>query len=401
MNRPVKIIGAGFSGLVTAWALQRRGIAVEIHERSDRPGGLISTQRTPYGSYETAANAMLNSALVEELFRDLNLELIQPSKMAKRKFIYRTGPSRWPLTVTETSSLLGRWLAARIRADHRPRKLETLAQWGDRVLGSAARRHLVSPAIQGIYAGDPERLSASLLLGHLFVPGKIKRGRVRGSVFPKEGMQQLTMTLAQTLKARGAGIHYASPAQVGGADEGITVVATAAPDAANLLAAAAPAVSRALREIEMLPLVCVELFLRESDRPVHGYGCLFPAESGFSSLGVLFDHFLFPHRVKGSAERWIMGGSRVPQVGRMADEALIEMAVKDRLRLGGSAAPVGAFVTRWPSALPHYTIELESALDQIQLPRQIKLAGNYLGRVGLSQILGRAVELADEIAGGL
>lgn len=399
MGKPVKIIGAGFSGLVTAWALQRRGVSVEVHERSMRPGGLISTRTTSHGSYETAANALLNSRLVEELFQDLNLEASQPSKIAKKKLVYRDGPRRWPLTAMETSGLLRKWLAARLKGAHAPVKYETLTAWADRVLGVPARTRLLAPAIQGIYAGAPERLSASLLLGHLFQKPRPPKPNLRGSVFPKNGMQELITALVKKLEERGVPLHFGSMPEVSGADGTVTVIATSAPDAANLLAAAAPMLSAALRTVEMLPLVCVELFLPETARPAHGYGCLFPAESDFTSLGVLFDHYLFPHRVTGSAERWIMGGSRDLGISRLDDKALIERAVKDRSRLGGTGPVLEAFVTRWPSALPHYTVELERTLDQIKLPPQIELIGNYLGRIGLSQILTKADELANRIAG--
>jgi oxygen-dependent protoporphyrinogen oxidase len=399
MGKPVKIIGAGFSGLVTAWALQRRGVSVEVHERSTRPGGLISTRTTSHGSYETAANALLNSILVEDLFQDLNLELAQPSKIAKKKLVYRDGPRRWPLTAAETSGLMTKWIAARIRGAHAPVKYETLAAWADRVLGVPTRARLLGPAIQGIYAGDPERLSASLLLGHLFQKPKPPKPKLRGSVFPKNGMQELITALVQKLEERGVPLHFGSMPEVSGADGTVTVIATSAPDAANLLADAAPALSTTLRTVEMLPLVCVELFLPETDRPAHGYGCLFPADSDFTSLGVLFDHYLFPHRVKGSAERWIMGGSREPGIAAFDDKTLIERAINDRSRLGGKGLALEAFVTRWPSALPYYTVELERTLDQIQLPPNIELIGNYLGRIGLSQILTKADELANRIAG--
>jgi protoporphyrinogen oxidase len=55
-------------------------------------------------------------------------------------------------------------------------------------------------------------------------------------------------------------------------------------------------------------------------------------------------------------------------------------------------------LTRWPSALPHYTIELERILTTLPAaPQNVALVGNYLGRVGLAKILERAAFVADDL----
>jgi protoporphyrinogen oxidase len=54
------------------------------------------------------------------------------------------------------------------------------------------------------------------------------------------------------------------------------------------------------------------------------------------------------------------------------------------------------YVTRWPNALPHYSIEFEKALTTLPAPPDnIALVGNYLGRIGLAKILERAAVVAE------
>src|SRR5690242_11065023 len=97
MSQEAHIVGGGFSGLAAAWALQRQGFRVKVFEASDRLGGMISTLHHPLGRYEIAANALLNSQIVTELFQDLSLPMLRPGKKGRAKFIFRRRPRRWPL----------------------------------------------------------------------------------------------------------------------------------------------------------------------------------------------------------------------------------------------------------------------------------------------------------------
>src|SRR3954471_17008863 len=97
-KRPVTVVGAGFSGLAAAFYLSRAGFQVEVIEAQAQPGGLISTARTPIGLVESAANALLNSRRVEELFGLCGLELVFTKPDAQKRFIFRRGSARrWPL----------------------------------------------------------------------------------------------------------------------------------------------------------------------------------------------------------------------------------------------------------------------------------------------------------------
>ena len=184
--RSVTVVGGGISGLATAYYLSLAGIPVEIVERSDRLGGLIATHRTPHGPVETAAIAMKNGARVDAVCRDLGVPML--SSAARRPgYIYRDGPRRWPLGVGETLSLAARYAVSSVSGQRRPRPLETVDAWSNRVLGRAAAPWLVGPFLQGRYAGDPVRLSASLLFG----PKQRPAPGPAGIVSPVQGMQQL------------------------------------------------------------------------------------------------------------------------------------------------------------------------------------------------------------------
>lgn len=88
--KKVVVVGGGFSGLVTAYYLSRRGFAVDLHEASPRLGGLIGTERLDSGLVESAANGLILNDTVVELLTDLGVEYIHPLRGAKKRFIYRS-----------------------------------------------------------------------------------------------------------------------------------------------------------------------------------------------------------------------------------------------------------------------------------------------------------------------
>src|SRR5581483_7946726 len=54
------------------------------------------------------------------------------------------------------------------------------------------------------------------------------------------------------------------------------------------------------------------------------------------------------------------------------------------------------YVNRRPSAIPHYTIELERSLTNLPAPPpNIVVVGNYLGRIGLAKLIERAAVVAE------
>ena len=71
----VKVVGAGFSGLTTAYFLVKRGFKVRILEKSCRAGGLIETTQTEHGLVEKAANGILNSAKLEAIAAEIGVPL--------------------------------------------------------------------------------------------------------------------------------------------------------------------------------------------------------------------------------------------------------------------------------------------------------------------------------------
>jgi oxygen-dependent protoporphyrinogen oxidase len=397
-RRKVTIIGAGFSGLASAYYLVRAGFDVEVFEKSARVGGLISTLRAQHGPVETAANGFLNSALVEELFSSLNVPLQGASRLARKRYIFREGRARrWPLGLGATLRVI--WFGLRFilaRSLVKPREGESIEVWGNRALGAEACRYFLSTALQGIYAGDATRMSARLILGRIFgarasesaSDGRPQIGhrkpRVRGTVAPLNGMGQLIAALEADLRARGVTIHL--NATVRPSSDHPVIVATSPSAAAEFVDEDR---ARLLRQIEMRPVATTTAFFEHTDEKSKGFGVLFPpAEAKF--LGVLKNNFIFKNRLFENSvhlfsETWIRGG--------VSDDSIILSELRDERRrvFGLDEKPLEAIVTKWPGAIPHYTLELERAIPALERAKDnVFLMGNYLGDLGLAKILERA-----------
>jgi oxygen-dependent protoporphyrinogen oxidase len=394
----IKVVGAGFSGLVTAYSLTKQGLNVEVYEKSSQAGGLIKTIRTPHGLVETAANGLLNSARLEAMCADIGVPLQPTRREGRKRFIFRGRPRQISLDLSEILS--GALRLMRSVASLRPRQFETIGEWGGRVVGEAATDYLLTPALGGVYAGDPQRMSASLIFGRAVLPNHLhtnrpQRAKVPGSVAPPSGMQQLIDGLYAFLKDAGVEFHFNQPAPK---DDCPTVVCLSARAASDYLVELAPEVSQALATVEMLSLVTVTGFYAPEAARLKGFGCLFPGDQGFRSRGVLFNDCIFEGRGPAHSETWIFGGALDPEVVNLSDQEFAELIAAERERFCGERDdPLKMHITRWPNALPHYTIDLERILTTLPpLPTNIALVGNYLGRIGLAKILERAAVVAED-----
>jgi oxygen-dependent protoporphyrinogen oxidase len=401
--KPITVVGAGFSGLVTAYLLTKARRDVRVVEKKSRAGGLIRTIRTEHGLVETAANGILNSARVEAMCADIGVPLLHTKRDARKRFIFRGKPRQLPLSAFETLRIPFGVAANATRL--RPRQFETIAEWGRRVVGKGATDYLLVPALGGIYAGDPERLSASLIFGSAELPAHLQtyrpaKARVRGTVAPPNGMQQLIDGLRDYLQNKSIEISFEAETEPRASEP--TVVCLSASAAADYLVDLASVVAAELGSVEMLSLLTVTCFFDQAAAQLAGFGCLFPRDQGFRARGVLFNTSIFEGRGPAHAETWIFGGALDPDVVNLTDDQISETVLGDRQRFYGKAdTPLATHITRWPNVLPHYSVALERTLASLPAPPlNVALVGNYLGRIGLAKILERAAYVAENVVKG-
>lgn len=394
--KTVTIVGAGFSGLSLAYQLRRRGIGVHVVDSQANPGGLIATRKTDYGLVETAANAVVADKDIEALFADLGVEFAVDLKSKKRRYVYWRGLSRWPLPLGPSLRLMKIPVLRAAGAESlRPLTDESAAAWARRVAGEDFEERLLSPALQGIYAGDTERMSAEFTVRALYEGGR--RGASRA---PKGGMEELIRAFVRWLETNGVKFEFEHSFRLESKPEDPVVLATSAWAACETLRACYPELSQTLAKCESLPLITVTAFFDRSESDREGFGCLFPRPQGFRSLGVIFNSSVFGGRSEEQlrSETWIFGGAHDRGAVDLSDNQIGEALSRDRRRLnGGAHAPRELVITRHARALPHYTLEWARELRRLEVPHPLYLHGNYLGDLGLASIYQRSKRLAGQI----
>lgn len=195
-KKKVAIIGAGITGLTTAFYLRKAGISYSIFEKSDKIGGVMQSKTDGTFLYETGPNSgVISHAEMADLFDDLkdNCELELADDASAKRLIWKNG--NWhPLP----SSLLSAVTTPLFKFSDKLRVLgetfrkkgndpnEDLASLVKRRLGQSFLDYAIDPFILGIYAGDPAYIVPKYALPKLynleqnygsFIGGAIKKSR--------------------------------------------------------------------------------------------------------------------------------------------------------------------------------------------------------------------------------
>jgi protoporphyrinogen/coproporphyrinogen III oxidase len=404
----VLVIGAGVSGLTTAYAMKQRGAAVEVIEAAPRSGGVIGTRRRNSAVFETGPNSTLDTTpLINELLDGLGIrgERVDAATTAATRFVVRGG-KLVPLPGTPGAFLTtGAFsLRAKLALLREPfvapaapdAEEESIAAFVRRRLGAELLDYAIDPFVAGVYAGDPERISVSAAFPRLhaleqkygsLIKGQLlgARERNRSAERPKNraasfsfrgGMATLTDALARDVGRIETGVQVRRIER--GADGAYTVagaragepvlrrtksVVIAAPayDAAKLMRELAPEATKGLAGIEYAAVASVTSAYRRADvaHSLGGFGFLVPKKEARRILGTLFMSSMFDGRAPESSVllTTFIGGKRNAELMRSADGALMALVREELAALLGAAnPPLWAEITRWTHAIPQYNL---------------------------------------------
>jgi protoporphyrinogen/coproporphyrinogen III oxidase len=413
----IAIIGAGISGLSTAFALQQQGaeagvdVETVILEKKERLGGKVWSIREKGYLCEWGPNGFLdNKPMTLELCRKLEISgrLLRSNDNARKRFIYTEGqlhrlPENGPSFL---KSKLISW-PGKLRLAYEmavPPRLddadETLADFGRRRLGGEALDKLIAPMVSGIFAGDPETMSlkscfpriqelereyGGLLKAMLKLAGKKRAERKAGKVVAsaagpggvltsfQSGIQELTDGTAQALHgivrigaevtgiARKEGRFELQLADGGTVEAEMVVSAAPAHALTSILDQFDRNLVEILGQIPYAPMnvVCFGYQRDKIARDLDGFGYLIPRKENRHTLGTLWDSSIFPGRAPEGYVllRSMMGGATNAQAILLSDgevKTRVMADLKDIMGIG--AEPDFVRIFRHQQAIPQYTV---------------------------------------------
>ncbi len=415
--KKVAIIGAGISGLSTAFTVERlateAGLDVEVtvFERDERTGGKIWSIKEEGYLCEWGPNGFLDSKpMTLELCDQLGIrdQLERSNDNARKRFIYSGGilnrlPENGPMFL---KSKLISW-PGKIRLAQefiRPKRTdgvdETLADFARRRLGDEALNKLIGPMVSGIFAGNPETMSLKScfpriheleqeyggLLKAMMLLAKKKKAEVKagkqvasaagpGGVLTSfvGGIQELTDGTVKEIKGEirtGQSVAGLKKIDCGwelrlvdGSSFDAEIVVSAAPAHVlkELTLTLDGELSELLAGIPYAPMnvICFGYEQDKVSRDLDGFGYLIPKKEGCAILGTLWDSSIFPHRApQGHVMlRSMMGGATTPEAIALSDAEVKQRTMAELKKIMGiEAEPDFVRIFRHQRAIPQYVV---------------------------------------------
>jgi oxygen-dependent protoporphyrinogen oxidase len=453
MNKKITILGAGISGLTTAYLLQKKGFDVAVIEKNNRPGGAMESVHEQGFLFDRGPNSLLETVpLIGQLVGELGLEpeVIYANEEGNKRYILRN--NQLHALPTSLKAFLQTKLfstAAKFRLLKEPfvgrsddGYYQSIAEFVKRRLGQEFLDYAINPFVAGVYAGRPEKLSVAsafpklyaleekyggLMIG-AFKSAKERKKRAEVSkqsakmLSFKNGMQTLPLALAKHLGNRvltdseiisvekSADEKFIVTYIADGKKSTIVsdaVLSTIPPYGINKLLSNFDAnIDVVFSKIEYPPvLVCYLVYPKNViGQPLDGFGFLIPEKEKKSFLGAVWSSVIFTDRSdeKHAAFTLFVGGMRNPEIIDEDREKLVAR-VQDEFEqiMKISGEPFYKSTRFWAKAIPQYNlgyIETENYFDAFEANNPgIFLGGNYRGGVSVGDCIKNAEPTAEKI----
>lgn len=418
------VVGGGMGGALVARALMLRGIETIVVEAADRPGGVAAPiHKDGYLLEPGPSTVLLPHGALGVLVEGLGLTVSEAPHLPRLVFLagHLTEVAPGPgLLARPLVSVPGRLRAlaemvipARVTSGD-----ESLASFLVRRFGREAGALGAWLVAAGVYAGDPDRLSARAAFPQLVglaQGGSVLRGLLRARRGPSAprarphlvagGTGQIGRAVAASLgPAWRNGFRVNSVLQRPGrwVVEGPQVV-----EADQVVLAVPPeeagkVLGRTLGGSEAAPVAVVWLG-GPGVRLPEAMGVLVGRSEGLSTLGFLFESSYDPGRAPlgHGLVKAIVGGATRPEAVDCTDSELIEM-VRSHLEpvIGRSVSPQFSAVVRHLPGIPQYPIGHAAWLADLEAsaPSGLHFAGWGYRGVGVAQLARDAVRMADLVA---
>lgn len=452
--RHVVILGAGISGLSTAWFLKKRfgkEIVITLIDQQQRVGGWIQTIQKEGFLFEqgprscrAAGSGLATLQLIEDL--GLQDQVIIADASAKVRYLYLNGSLQalptGPLSFL-FSPLMKGMIPALIRDWRTPRgekEDESIYDFFHRRFGPHIAERFADPLTSGIYAGDIRQLSVRSCFPSLYgweqEHGSVLRGAFKkkapqvpvspfiqsirkGGLFSfKGGMETLTKEIAHQLDAEILLETMVTGCSWG--QEGIQLRLSNGSilEADHLFAAIPPSgllplipkekesLIQQCQEISYGSVVVVNLGFKEKVLNKKGFGYLIPSTENQEILGAVWDSSVFPQQNQFPEETRLtvmLGGAHHPGIQNLSEKECLDIALRSLDRhLPIRTMPSVTAIKFARHAIPQYKVGHHLWADKLNqsladLSPHITLVSNATGGAAVNDCISKSIELVSKI----
>ncbi len=456
-NKTITILGAGISGLTTAYWLNKNGYDVKILELNSQPGGSMQTSVENKFLIDFGPNSGLETTpLIRQIVDEVGLskEMIYANESSNKRYILRDGklhalptsPPAFLKTKLFSTKAKLRLCAEPFIGKSIDGYYQSMSDFVRRRLGQEFLDYAIDPFVSGVFAGDPSKLSVKSAFPKLYrleeVYGGLIKGMIKGAKERKQraekskqnakmfsfinGMQTFPAAIAEKFKENiSYNCRVTSIERRAESDElnkwkvtyekngqrleiisDYVLSTLPAYISANIFKGIDPNLSIHLENIYYPPVMVLYLgFKKESiGQPLDGFGYLIPSKEKKTYLGAIWSSSIFPNRSKDEFAVFTLfvGGARAPHLFEMEKDKLISIVLnefKETMQINGE--PVILKEKLWEKAIPQYNvgyIEHENYFDKFEKENSgLFLGGNYRGGISVGDCVKNSEEIYKRI----
>jgi len=438
----ITILGAGISGLATAFWLNKDGFDLTVLESINEPGGSMITRYEDgflidYGPNSGLETTPLIGQIVEEI--GLKVEMIYADEKANKRYILKndqlhalpTSPGAFLKTKLFSTKAKLRLLAEPFVVKSKEGYYQSISEFVKRRLGQEFLDYAINPFVAGVFAGDPDRLSVKSAFPKLYrleeLYGGLFKGLVLGAKNRKKqaeqskqsarmfsferGMQSFPKSIAAKL---GDKIKYNCHVENvvksenkfkvlyhhnSKSEEIVTdVVLSTIPayQAASIFDDKENQLFDHLNKIYYPPVKVLYIGFRKTvvGQVLDGFGFLIPEKENKAFLGAIWSSTIFPFRARDdlAAFTLFIGGARSPELLDNENEKLVHNVIEEFKKIMNiDSDPIFIKEMLWPKAIPQYSIgyiEHEKYFQKFEMSNPgIFLSGNYRGGISVGDCI--------------
>lgn len=452
MNKKIVVIGAGISGLTSAYLLSKKGFDVTVLEKRSAVGGSIESVIENGFLFDRGPNSALETTpVIGQLIQELNLEseLLYASKLADKRYILRNNQLH-PLPMSPQGLIKTKLFSgkAKLRLMTEPfigrskdGYYQSLADFVKRRLGQEFLDYAINPFVAGVYAGKPEDLSVKSAFPKLYALEEKYGGLMIGTVrsirerkkraeVAKQSAKMLSFKVGMIALPKafekyfgdkiflssevtsidksntGFSVTYKQNNIVNKIDCDVVLSTIPAYSASSIFTKYDKEFKTHSDAIYYPPVLVYYLVYDKKiiKQDLDGFGFLIPAKEKKSFLGALWSSIIFSDRTdeNHAAFTLFVGGSRNPEFVQEERTPLLNKVKKEfEALMGITGTPIFSSERFWEKAIPQYNlghIEHERFFDDFEKRNfGLFISGNFRGGISIGDCIKNADLVSNKI----